>query len=215
MTGFPIPILFAVQSLRGKARVRMQVIPEPPFVKTVVFGFQGCPQVEINAYVRPRVPLNPPLPSQLDSFSLARAPQPLRGPIDVMSIPLLNNYAQSTIEAVLNKFVLPRHYALDLRKFMLGGDVPLSTYWFSLCLSASLQPAPRFRLISFLSHAPHRDAHDRACRCRGTQSYTPPGGRCATRCGPEPRWQVRPLRRSGLVRDWQFALPDQSQEGHP
>lgn len=52
LTGFPIPILFAVQSVRGKARVRIQVIPEPPFVKTVVFGFEGLPQVELNAYVR-------------------------------------------------------------------------------------------------------------------------------------------------------------------
>lgn len=52
MTGFPVPILFAVQSIRGKARVRLQFIPEPPFVKTVTFALEGYPQVEVNAYVR-------------------------------------------------------------------------------------------------------------------------------------------------------------------
>ncbi|GAA5982387.1 hypothetical protein JCM10908_006627 [Rhodotorula pacifica] len=127
ITGFPIPILFAVQSVRGKARVRIQVIPEPPFVKTVVFGFQGMPEVELNAY-------------------------PLRGPIDVMSIPLLNNYAQSAIEAVMNKFVLPRHYALDLRKFLLGGDIPLKTRTIGLVVivlhKASNLPAADPRLAN-------------------------------------------------------------------
>ncbi|GAA5880035.1 hypothetical protein JCM3774_004543 [Rhodotorula dairenensis] len=135
VTGFPVPILFAVQSVRGKARVRIQVIPEPPFVKTVVFGFQGCPQVEINAY-------------------------PLRGPIDVMSIPLLNNYAQSTIEAVLNKFVLPRHYALDLRKFMLGGDVPLKTRTIGLVVL----------VVHKARHLPAADSRFAAVRNRGGKS---------------------------------------------
>jgi hypothetical protein len=56
-----------------------------------------------------------------------------------MSIPLINNYAQAAIEAVLNKFVLPRHYALDLRKFMLGGDVPVSEFR-RLTVRTSAQP---------------------------------------------------------------------------
>ncbi|KWU41282.1 hypothetical protein RHOSPDRAFT_27740 [Rhodotorula sp. JG-1b] len=135
LTGFPIPILFAVQSVRGKARVRIQVIPEPPFVKTVVFGFEGLPQVELNAY-------------------------PLRGPVDVMSIPLINNYAQSAIEAVLNKFVLPRHYALDLRKFMLGGDVPVKTRTIGLVVV----------VLHKASHLPAADPRLTTLRNRGGKS---------------------------------------------
>ncbi len=83
-----------------------------------------------------------------------------------MSIPLINNYAQSAIEAVLNKFVLPRHYALDLRKFMLGGDVPVSkskrvhtSGTYALELMTLAFPNSETRTIGLVAIVVHKASH--------------------------------------------------------
>ncbi|GAA5859255.1 hypothetical protein JCM8547_008941 [Rhodosporidiobolus lusitaniae] len=98
----PVPCLISVTHLRGAAHLRLQLVPEPPFVKTVGFGFREMPEVSIAAH-------------------------PLRGPLDVMSLPLLRGYILSAVRSVLEGFVLPRHYALDIRKIIMGGDVAMKT----------------------------------------------------------------------------------------
>ncbi|GEM11235.1 C2 domain protein [Rhodotorula toruloides] len=121
ITTLPIPVLIAVTSLRGTMRLRLQFVPEPPFIKTVTFGFHGMPQVELSAH-------------------------PLRGSLDVLSLPLLNTYVHKAVESVIANFVLPRNYGLDIRKVLLGGDVAIKTRTIGIVVlvvhSASHLPAP-------------------------------------------------------------------------
>ncbi|GAA6039548.1 hypothetical protein JCM8097_008383 [Rhodosporidiobolus ruineniae] len=98
----PIPVLLAVTHLRGAVHLRLQLVPEPPFVKTVGFGLREVPEVGISAH-------------------------PLQGPLDIMTLPLLRSYIYRAVRSVIDGFVLPRHYAVDLRKVMLGGDVAMKT----------------------------------------------------------------------------------------
>ncbi|GAA5987027.1 hypothetical protein JCM11641_004423, partial [Rhodosporidiobolus odoratus] len=98
----PVPVLISVTHLRGTVHLRLQLVPEPPFVKTVGFGFKGMPEVGIAAH-------------------------PLKSPLDIMTLPLLRSFILSSVRSVMSGFVLPRHYAVDLRKIMLGGDVAMKT----------------------------------------------------------------------------------------
>ncbi|BGP35674.1 hypothetical protein JCM10296v2_007526 [Rhodotorula toruloides] len=121
ITTLPVPVLIAVTSLRGTMRLRLQFAPEPPFIKTITFGFEGMPQVEMSAH-------------------------PLRGSLDVLSLPLLNIYVYKAVESVIANFVLPRNYGLDIRKVLLGRDVAIKTRTIGIVVlvvhSASHLPAP-------------------------------------------------------------------------
>ncbi|GAA5834329.1 hypothetical protein JCM11251_007960 [Rhodosporidiobolus azoricus] len=102
----PFPVLISLSHLHGRMHLRLQLVPEVPFVKTVGFGFVEMPQVGIAIH-----PLHSPLPLSPD----------------VMTLPLLRQYVLSAIRNVMSSFVLPKHYALDLRKMLLGGDVAMKT----------------------------------------------------------------------------------------
>lgn len=54
-----------------------------------------------------------------------------------MTLPLLRSFIMKAMQSVVEGFVLPRHYAIDVRKVILGGDVAMSA-WPSLFPSASL-----------------------------------------------------------------------------
>ncbi|GAA5891821.1 hypothetical protein JCM6882_007373 [Rhodosporidiobolus microsporus] len=129
----PFPVLISLTHLRGAVHLRLQLVPEPPFVKTVGFGFREMPEVGIAVH-----PLHSPLP------------------LDVMTLPLLRTYVLSAIRSVVSSFVLPKHYAVDVRKLMLGGDVAMKTRTVGLLVlvlhRASSLPASDPSL-SFLPHA--------------------------------------------------------------
>ncbi|GAA5822275.1 hypothetical protein JCM3770_002512 [Rhodotorula araucariae] len=102
VTTIPFPVLMSVASLRGCARVRLSFTPELPFVKTAVVGLREMPVVEVSAH-------------------------PLRGSWDVVPLPIVRTFVDMAIKATLAKFVLPRRYAIDVRKVLLGGDVAMKT----------------------------------------------------------------------------------------
>ncbi|GAA5938033.1 hypothetical protein JCM1841_000213 [Sporobolomyces salmonicolor] len=99
---FPVPILFTLAGLRGTVRLRLQLVPEPPFVKTLAFSLPKTPEIQLRAH-------------------------PLEGPVDIMTLPFLNSYVLRSVRAVAERFVAPKSYALDLRKILLGGDIALNT----------------------------------------------------------------------------------------
>ncbi|GAA5866026.1 hypothetical protein JCM1840_003381 [Sporobolomyces johnsonii] len=99
---FPVPVLITLAGLRGTVRLRLQLVPEPPFVKTLAFSLPKTPEIQLRAH-------------------------PLEGPIDIMTLPFLNSYVLKSVQAVAERFVAPKTYALDLRKILLGGDVALKT----------------------------------------------------------------------------------------
>ncbi|GAA5895479.1 hypothetical protein JCM8208_005245 [Rhodotorula glutinis] len=102
LTTVPFPVLMSVASLRGAARIRLSFTPELPFVKTAVVSLREMPVVEVTAH-------------------------PLQGSWDVVSLPIVRTFVDMAIRATLANLVLPRRYAIDVRKLLLGGDVAVKT----------------------------------------------------------------------------------------
>ena len=57
----PIPIWVAVESLVGTVRLRLQMVPQAPFVRNVTFTLMGVPHIQASA-----VPLIKAFPNVLD-----------------------------------------------------------------------------------------------------------------------------------------------------
>ena len=95
-----IPVYVEILGLRGMIRLRVQLIPEPPFVQHVTFSFPGIiPQIDIAA-------------------------KPLRS-IDIMKFPG-SGFVIAAIERVCMRFVAPLAYTVDMSRFFLGSDVVTS-----------------------------------------------------------------------------------------
>ncbi|KPV73131.1 uncharacterized protein RHOBADRAFT_55353 [Rhodotorula graminis WP1] len=102
LTTVPFPVLMSVASLRGAARIRLSFTPELPFVKTAVVSLREMPVVAVTAH-------------------------PLQGSWDVVPLPIVRTFVDMAIRATLANLVLPRRYAIDVRKLLLGGDVAVKT----------------------------------------------------------------------------------------
>lgn len=95
-----IPVYVEILGFRGKIRLRLQLIPEPPFVQHVTFTFPGIiPKIDIAA-------------------------KPLRS-IDIMKFPG-SEFVVKAIERVCMRFVAPLSYTVDMSRFFLGSDVVTS-----------------------------------------------------------------------------------------
>lgn len=57
----PVPIWIQIEEIWGVVRLRVQFIPEPPFVRNVTFALCGVPEVEVSA-----IPMSRHLPNILD-----------------------------------------------------------------------------------------------------------------------------------------------------
>lgn len=104
-----IPVYVEILGLRGKIRLRLQLIPEPPFVQHVTFTFPGIiPKIDIAA-------------------------KPLRA-IDIMKFPG-SDFVLAAISRVLMRFVAPLSYTVDMSRFFLGSDVVTSQCSLSIRIS--------------------------------------------------------------------------------
>ncbi|ORY73645.1 hypothetical protein BCR35DRAFT_307105 [Leucosporidium creatinivorum] len=96
-----VPVWVELSGIVGTIRLRLEMISEPPFVRHVKFCFPTLPQVDIVA-------------------------KPL-GMLDVMTVPGVTSYVTASINTVLNYFVAPKSYTIDLSRFFLGSDVHMKT----------------------------------------------------------------------------------------
>ncbi|KAI5850247.1 hypothetical protein DFP73DRAFT_508523 [Morchella snyderi] len=96
--GTPIPVWVELRGCTGICRVKIQLIPDPPFVKLATFSFMGMPKIEIAA-----VPLN-------QRF------------FNVMNLPVISDFINSSIKTAAKEFVAPSNYTLDLSKILVGED---------------------------------------------------------------------------------------------
>ncbi|KAF8578018.1 hypothetical protein K439DRAFT_1363416 [Ramaria rubella] len=92
----PIPIWIQVEGIAGTIRLRLQFIPEPPFVRNVTFTFMGIPAVEVSA-----IPMAKALPNVLD-------------------LPLISRFVKMAIAAGTAEFVAPKSMTLNLKEMMSG-----------------------------------------------------------------------------------------------
>lgn len=88
-----------LKSLVGTVRLRLQLAPDPPFLKTLTFTLMGTPQVSVSC-----IPM-------------------VEWGFNVVNLPLISQFVNSSIEATANEFVAPRSMTLEVGKMLLGDDV--------------------------------------------------------------------------------------------
>lgn len=84
-------------------RFRLQLCPDPPFFSICTMSFIGQPKVTMSC-----VPLIK------------------KGP-NLMDVPLLSNFVQSSMDAALAEYVAPKSLTLDLKDMMMGDDFKKDT----------------------------------------------------------------------------------------
>ncbi|KAM5531360.1 hypothetical protein V8D89_006496 [Ganoderma adspersum] len=101
--GFRVPVWVEVTGAVGTARARLQLIPDPPFVKTTLVTLVGLPRITISV-----VPMNRALPN-------------------VMNLPFISGFISSAIDTAAAEYVAPKCLTLDLQRLISGDDIKKDT----------------------------------------------------------------------------------------
>lgn len=101
--GFPLPIFVELNGIIGTIRLRFQLTPNPPFLRNVTFTFMGLPKIDASA-----VPLTS------------------KG-INVLDLPLISGFVNSSIAAALDEYVAPKSLIMDMSKILQGDAVKKET----------------------------------------------------------------------------------------
>ncbi|KAK0525998.1 hypothetical protein OC835_005434, partial [Tilletia horrida] len=100
---FPVNIWAQIEHISGTVRLRAQIVQTPPYIRNLTFTLMGVPRVEISV-----VPLAKALPNVLD-------------------LPLISGFVQSSIAAACNMYVAPKSMTLNLGQMLSGGGVKKDT----------------------------------------------------------------------------------------
>ena len=101
--GVPLPIFVELQELVGTVRLRLQMTPEPPFLKTVSFTLMGLPQVQAGC-----VPM-------------------VKKGVNILNLPLISNFVNYAIGAAASMYVAPKLMSIDVGAILQGDDVVKET----------------------------------------------------------------------------------------
>ncbi|KAL9128647.1 MAG: hypothetical protein Q9217_002707 [Psora testacea] len=97
--GVPLPIFVELQGLVGTVRLRLQMSPEPPFLKNLTFTLMGLPQVQAGCI-----------------------PMVEKG-VNILNLPLISNFVNYAIGAAASMYVAPKSMSLDLGAMLQGDDI--------------------------------------------------------------------------------------------
>ncbi|TVY19298.1 Meiotically up-regulated gene 190 protein, partial [Lachnellula arida] len=103
LIGIPLPIFVELNGIIGTVRLRFQLTPDPPFLKNVTFTFMGLPKISASA-----VPLTS------------------KG-INVLDLPLISGFINSSIAAALDIYVAPKSLIMDVSKLIQGDAIKKET----------------------------------------------------------------------------------------
>ncbi|KAF2831902.1 hypothetical protein CC86DRAFT_339940 [Ophiobolus disseminans] len=98
-----IPIWVELTGMVGVMRLRLQLCPDPPFFSICTMSFLGQPKV-----------------------TLSCVPLIKKGP-NLMDVPLISSFVQSSMDAALAEYVAPKSLTLDLKDMMMGDDFKKDT----------------------------------------------------------------------------------------
>ncbi|EXJ79281.1 hypothetical protein A1O3_08783 [Capronia epimyces CBS 606.96] len=101
--GIAVPVWVELRGMIGTMRLRLQLTPDPPFVSLCTLTFIGQPQAD-----------------------LACVPLSRRG-LNLMDVPLISSFVQSSIDAALAEYVAPKSLTLDLKDMLVGDDFKKDT----------------------------------------------------------------------------------------
>jgi hypothetical protein len=101
--GVPLPIFVELQGLVGTIRLRLNMTPEPPFLKTLTFTLMGAPQVEAGCI-----------------------PMVEKG-VNILNLPLISNFVNYAIKAAASMYVAPKSLSIDMRAILQGDTIQKDT----------------------------------------------------------------------------------------
>ncbi|KAI4593114.1 hypothetical protein KJ359_010038 [Pestalotiopsis sp. 9143b] len=101
--GVPLPIWVELIGLVGTVRIRLQMSPQPPFLKAVTFTLMGVPKVQAGC-----------------------TPMIERG-VNILNLPVISNFVNWAIKAAASMYVAPKSMTLDLGKMLQGDDIQKET----------------------------------------------------------------------------------------
>ena len=101
--GIFVPVWVELHGLIGTMRVRLQLTPDPPFFSLCTLTFLGQPRAVLSC-----TPLSRHLPNLMD-------------------VPLISSFVQSSIDAALAEYVAPKSLTLDLKDMLVGDDFKKDT----------------------------------------------------------------------------------------
>ncbi|CAO1596623.1 hypothetical protein XANCAGTX0491_000456 [Xanthoria calcicola] len=101
--GIRFPVWVELRGMVGTMRMRLQLCPDPPFVALCTLTLLGQPKVDLSCTPLTRKGLN------------------------IMDLPLLSSFVQSSIDAALAEYVAPKSLTLDLKDMLLGDDFKKDT----------------------------------------------------------------------------------------
>lgn len=101
--GVPLPIWVELIGLVATARIRLQLTPDPPFLKTLTFTLMGVPKVQAGC-----------------------TPMIEKG-VNILNLPLISNFVNWAIGAAASMYVAPKSMTLDLSKMLQGDDIKKET----------------------------------------------------------------------------------------
>ncbi|GAA5909086.1 uncharacterized protein JCM6883_002600 [Sporobolomyces salmoneus] len=99
----PIPLWIAVESIVGTVRLRCQLVAAAPFIRNVTFTLMGVPAIEASA-----IPLTRALPNVLD-------------------LPLISGFVQSSIAAATSVYCAPKSMTMNIAQMISGDGVKRDT----------------------------------------------------------------------------------------
>ncbi|KAK1058441.1 hypothetical protein LTR74_013410 [Friedmanniomyces endolithicus] len=98
-----VPVWVDLRGIVGTLRLRLQLAPDPPFFALCTLTFLGQPKVDISC-----VPLN-------------------KKGLNIMDLPLISNFVQSSVDAAMAEYVAPKSLTLDLKDMLAGDDFKKDT----------------------------------------------------------------------------------------
>ncbi|KAH9826831.1 meiotically up-regulated protein [Teratosphaeria destructans] len=98
-----IPVWVDVRGIVGTMRLRLQLAPDPPFFALCTLTFLGQPKVDLSC-----VPL-------------------VKHGLNLMDLPLISNFVQSSVDAAMAEYVAPKSLTLDLKDMLAGDDFKKDT----------------------------------------------------------------------------------------
>lgn len=97
--GVPLPIFVELQELVGTVRLRLNMTPEPPFLKTLTFTLMGVPHVGAGC-----------------------TPMTTKAP-NILNLPIISNFVNYAIGAAASMYVAPKSMTMDMRAMLQGDDI--------------------------------------------------------------------------------------------
>ncbi|EKG14921.1 C2 calcium-dependent membrane targeting [Macrophomina phaseolina MS6] len=98
-----LPVWVELHGFVGTMRLRLQLCPDPPFFSLCTLTFLGQPKVAASC-----IPLT-------------------RRGLNIMDLPLISNFVQSSIDAAMAEYVAPKSLTLDLKDMLMGDDFKKDT----------------------------------------------------------------------------------------